>query len=113
MATPSHERLLDSLSENSLVKAAVVLDVHGAVQARRGHANVLKQPQTTKVQVNMDLDDDEARENVYMVELRSEILAVVFDESVEFERLRHAVDVLIRHHDLDRAPPPTPGQAPR
>ncbi len=109
MATPSHERLLDSLAENSLVKAAVVIDVHGAVQSRRGHAQVLRAPPTTKIQVNMDLDDDEVRENVYMVELRSEILAVIFEEPVEFERLRHAVDVLIRHHELDRAPPPTPG----
>ena len=102
MATTQHEHLLDALAENSLVKAAVVLDVHGAVKSRRGHANVLRGSGTTKVQVNMEFDDDEARENVYMIELKVDILAVVFEESVEFERLRHAVDVLVKHHHLER-----------
>lgn len=103
MSEFNHERLLDALSENSLVKASIIVDSNGQLQGRRGHAQVLRQ---SGLEDTTETSDKASRENVYMVEMRQNVLIVVFDESIEFERLRNAVDVLIRHTGLDKTQEP-------
>lgn len=96
MAVTPHEKLLDALAESSLVKAALVLDHDGDVKGKRGQARVLE-PNAT--------GEKKPTENVYLVELREHLLLVVFDEHVEFERLRKAVDMLIEHQGLEKPQP--------
>lgn len=98
MSEIHHERLLDALSENSLVKASIIVDNDGQLKGRRGHAHVLRNGGLEASAAS----EKGARENVYMVEMRQDVLIVVFDESIEFERLRSAVDVLLRHTGLDK-----------
>ena len=105
MSEFNHEHLLDALSENSLVKASIIVDKDGQLRGRRGHANVLRQTGPEDITETLEKT---ARENVYMVEMRQDILIVVFDESIEFERLRNAVDVLLRHTGLDKNQDPAP-----
>ena len=103
MPDTPHTRLLDALSENSLVKAAVVIDHAGAVQSQRGQANVLKTEGDTQIQVRPSTTE-RSRENVYLIEMTQDLLIVVFEESVDFERLRNAVEVLLRHTGLNTPP---------
>lgn len=103
MPDTPHTRLLDALSENSLVKAALVIDHAGAVRGQRGHANVLTTEGDTQLQVR-PTSAERSRENVYLVEMTEDLLIVVFEENVDFERLRNAVDVLLRHTGLNKPP---------
>ena len=98
MPTPNQERLLDALSENSLIKAALVVDSQGAVKGRRGQSKVLRPENGVAPRASEKVE----RDNVYMIEMIEDILVVIFDESIEFERLRNAVDVLLRHTGLDK-----------
>lgn len=94
MTSAKQTRLLDALEENSLVKAVLLLELDGSLREQRGQARVIK---------TNSLDEQQPpkpNENVYMVELSEGVLAVVFDDSVEFERLRRAVDMLVEHAGL-------------
>lgn len=96
--TQPHAQLLNALAENTLVKAAVVMDGQGRVRGRTGQAAVLRN--TSTVQLHSVGAAGEAaapqRENVYMVSIGHDVLLVVFDESAEFERVRTAVDTLVK-----------------
>lgn len=93
--TPT-QQLLQALFESSLVKAAAIVTHGGEVLDRIGQAKVFDlraRPQAGK----------KPTENVYLVELLTqEMLLVVFEDHVEFERLRKSVDTLIAHHELER-----------
>ena len=90
------QKLLQALFESSLVKAAAIVTHGGEVLDRIGQAQVFDlraKPQPNK----------KPTENVYLVELKTqEMLLVVFEDHVEFERLRKSVDTLIGHHDLEQ-----------
>lgn len=93
--TPT-QKLLQALFESSLVKAAAIVTHGGEVLDRIGQAKVFdlraRLPPGKK-----------PSENVYLVELKTqEMLLVVFEEHVEFERLRKSVDTLIEHHELEQ-----------
>ena len=103
------ELLLDSLLENPNVKAAMLVDHRGYVIDRRGTALSLK----------VTAEDDERataertaatrgpNESLYLVQAGDDVLVVVFDERLNFERLKAAVDGILGEFDL--APPP-PGE---
>lgn len=98
MSTPSQEKLLDALSENSLIKAVLIVDHNGRIKGKRGQAKVLERgPQEATVVE----DQERPTENVYLIELSQDLLAVVFEESIEFEKLRRTVDTLVRHAGLE------------
>jgi uncharacterized membrane protein affecting hemolysin expression len=95
--TQPYTQLLNALAENSLVKAAVVMDGQGRVRGRTGSAAVLRS--TSTVQINAPsaaAPAENKRENVYMVAIDHDLLLVVFDESSQFERVRTAVDMLVK-----------------
>lgn len=92
--TPLYQDLLKSLVESSLVKAAAVLDHGGRIHSQLGSAKVFDlgaEPGTKK-----------PNENVYLVELIEHMLLVVFEDHIEFERLRKSVDTLITHYKLSK-----------
>lgn len=87
--------LLHALNENSLVKAAAVVNHGGTIIEKVGSAKVfdLTGPPPTK----------KPNENVYLVELNThDMLIAVFEEHIDFERLRSSVDTLIAHHGLEQ-----------
>lgn len=98
MSSPEQEKLLDALDESSLVKAALVIDHNGHVKSRRGQARALKGDQVAPP----PNDEGKPNENVYLIELSQDMLAVVFDDAIEFEQLRRAVDTLIEHAGLEK-----------
>lgn len=96
-STPEQERLLDALSENSLVKAALMIREDGEVLAHRGQAKALAEDHDGHIASD---PDEEPTENVYMIQLTEDILAVVFEDAIDFEKLRRTVDTLIKHSGL-------------
>lgn len=94
MSTREQENLLNTLSENSLVKAAVVVDHNGYVKARSGDASVFHSNATARE------PGSKPTENIYLVALTQDILAVAFNDDTDFEKLRKSVDTLIEHSGL-------------
>lgn len=97
--------LLDTLLENPNIKAAVMLDDRGYILEKRGTAHCLK-----------GSDNDDATlitakrsglESLYLVQVGGDFLAVVFDERLNFERVKNGVDGVLGHFDL--APLPNEG----
>ncbi len=91
---PPFQNLLESLVDSSRVKAAAVVDHAGSIHGQLGQAKVfdLGAPTNTK----------KPNENVYLVELKEHMLLVVFEDHIEFERLRKSVDTLITHYNMER-----------
>ena len=104
----AHEQLLASLVENSMVKAALLLDLQGRVRGLRGSAQMLRhggssvQIDPTYRQLQQEASA-KPRENVYLVELQDGILAVIFQDDVDFERVRKLSDTLLAHLQLKLA----------
>lgn len=94
LSTREQEKLLDTLSENSLVKAAVVVDHNGYIKARSGDASVFNSDAPARE------PGSKPTENIYLVALTKDILAVAFNDDTDFERLRKSVDTLIEHSGL-------------
>ena len=94
------DQLLKALAEHSLIKAVLLVDTQGRVKSKRGDARVLK-AQAPGVQINAPRPPSPPtqpnRENVYMMELLGDVLVLVFDEGVDFERVRASVDRLLVH----------------
>lgn len=99
-----HEQLLTNLIENSMVKAALLLDMQGRVKGSRGQAQMIKQG-SSSVQIDASYTPatntaNKPRENVYLIELQEGILAVIFQDDVDFERVRKLTDTLLQHLKL-------------
>lgn len=101
----THELLLDTLMENPNLKAALVLDDRGYIIAKRGKAHCVKGE-----------EDDDATlitvkkgglESVYLVEIKGEFLVTIFDERLNFERIKTNVDATLEKFEL--APLPNEG----
>lgn len=105
MSDHPQDRLLDALSENSLIKAVLIINHQGIIKGRRGNAKVIKtSAKERQTQPTHEVDDTTHRENIYMVEMIQDILVVIFDEGIDLERLRNTVDRLLRHTKLERLP---------
>lgn len=88
------EMLLDALSDNPHVQAALLVDDRGYIIEKRGHSAAIRDddvPQGIK---------QSGTSNVYIVRINDEFLIVVFDERLNFERLKTAVDETLRQFDL-------------
>lgn len=99
----AYEQLLASLIENSMVKAALLLDMQGRIKGSRGQAQMLRNNNSASIQIDAGYSAQSAnqankpKENVYLLELREGILAVIFQDDVDFERIRKLTDTLIEH----------------
>ena len=94
------EMLLDSLIENPNVKAAVLVDDRGYIIERRGSAASLKQIGEEGKVPGADAGKSPPSENLYLVEAGPDYLVVVFDERLNFERLKAAVDATLAQFEM-------------
>lgn len=97
------EMLLDSLLENPNVKAAVLVDSRGYIIERRGAAMSLKAISEDEATVQIDPKKGPS-ENLYLVEAGLDFLIVVFDDRLNFERLKASVDGTLASFDMAPAP---------
>lgn len=92
------ELLLDSLVDNPNIRAALVVDGSGYILEQRGNARC----------VRFSNEDDDTgsvskrsqMENIYLVEAGEDFLIVVFDERMNFERLKNSVDSTLENFDM-------------
>lgn len=90
--------LLDSLVDNPNIKAAVLVDDQGYILEQRGNAHSIRGAHVGSETLQMG--DSAPRENVYLVQAGSDFLIVVFDERLNFERLKRSVDSTLANFDL-------------
>lgn len=85
-----HDQLLTNLVATSLVRAAQLTDIQGKVLATRGSSNVLKSNKLSTIQIAPELmsPTEEKKENVFLIEIEDAILAIVFLDNVDFEKVR-------------------------
>jgi len=97
------ELLLDSLLGNPNVKAAVLVDDRGYVIDKRGMAACLKiggeGEQTAKVAA-ATARKQKPTENLYLVQAGDDFLIVVFDDRMNFERIKASVDTTLAEFDM-------------
>lgn len=87
---PIHDQLLTNLVATSLVRAAQLTDRQGTVLATRGSSSVLKSSKSSTIQIAPELmaPTEDKKENVFLVEIDDVILAIVFLDNVDFEKIR-------------------------
>ena len=91
------ELLLESLIDNPNIKAVVLVDDRGFILDKRGTAHSIRDDDE---EVTMITAKKPSLENVYIVQAGDEFLVVVFDERLNFERLKQNVDNTLRQFDL-------------
>ena len=80
--------LLDSILENSGIKASIIVDAKGLLLQKSGNAMSLKDT----------AEDDETAmvteglENIYIKSLKDYFVIVFFDDKMSFERIKASVD---------------------
>ena len=81
--------LLETLTDNPNIKAAVLIDKQGYILEIRGDANCIRSGASDEVVASVP---NNGFENVYVVTMGHDLLLVVFDERYNFERLKKSVD---------------------
>lgn len=92
------ELLLDSLVDNPNIRAALVVDEAGYILEQRGNARSIRGTDDEEATVIMSKRPQ--MENIYLVEAGENFLIVVFDERMNFERLKTSVDSTLENFDL-------------
>jgi len=93
------ELLLDSLMENSNIKAALVLDERGYIIEKRGSAKCIDavgDDDKTQI-IDTNAEKKQPTESLYLVEAGDDFLVVVFDDKLNFEHLKKSVDSSLAH----------------
>lgn len=85
----SSQDLLEKLMENEKIKAALLVDDRGYILDRRGHARALLEEDSTTIQ------DRSRMESIYLVQAGPDFLIVVFDDKLNFEKLKYDVDMAL------------------
>lgn len=95
------ELLLDSLLGHANVKAAVLVDDRGYVIDKRGIAACLKIGADGEGTAQLPAAaKSKPTENLYLVQAGDDFLIVVFDDRMNFERIKEAVDGTLAEFDL-------------
>lgn len=93
----TNDLLLDALMSDPHIKASVIIDDRGYIIEQRGSAFSLKGDG------DPTLDTADARipkENLYLVEAGEDFLIVIFDEKLNFERIKRSVDDTLGQFDM-------------
>ncbi len=91
------ELLLDSLIDHQNVQAALLVDSRGYIIEKRGNSAAIKDDDITEGLKKSGLA------NLYVLRAGSDFLIVVFDEKLNFERLKATVDATVQQFDLTGA----------
>lgn len=90
MTTTKQQRaLLDHLAGHSLVKAALIIDDRGYIKERTGSARSVR---TTDRYTPVDRNSAAPKESIYVAGAGEDFVVVVFDEGIQFEKLKADVD---------------------
>lgn len=92
------ELLLDSLIDNPNIRAAIMVDENGYILEQRGNARCVRSVEDEEATIQMSKRPQ--MENIYLVEAGENFLIVVFDERMNFERLKNSVDSTLENFDL-------------
>ncbi len=98
--------LLDSMHQISDVKAVMMVDARGYIIGRRGNAlcfKVTDAAETTKKHAPIDTKVAGSSENLYVIAVLENFLVIVFDDRLNFERIKAHVDRQLDEFGL--APP--------
>lgn len=87
--------LLDALIDNPSVKATVLVDDRGYILEQRGSAQCIRDDDATMI-----TSKKPSLENLYLVEAGDDFLLVIFDERLNFERLKKSVDETLGQFDF-------------
>lgn len=98
----TQQMLLDALMENSKVKAAVLVDDRGYIIEKRGTALSLRGngDEEQALSVESPPKSSGPSENLYLVQAGTDFLIVVFDDRMNFERLKAGVDETLARFDM-------------
>jgi len=88
------ELLLDSLIDLQNVQAALLVDPRGYIIEKRGQSVAIKDDDITEGNKKSGLS------NLYILRAGADYLIVVFDEKLNFERLKSSVDATFAQFDL-------------
>lgn len=88
------ELLLDSLIDHQNVQAALLVDSRGYIIEKRGHSPAIKDDDVTEGLKKGGLS------NLYVLSAGTDYLIVIFDEKLNFERLKATVDATVQQFDL-------------
>jgi hypothetical protein len=91
-------QLMGALAEHDLIKAALIVDISGAVKASVGSARALAGPDGTDAYVTAE-GTPRSRENVYLAAVDNDFLVAIFDDGIDFDTIKADVDRLLS--DLD------------
>ena len=88
--------------DSDRVKGAIIIDAHGSVKARIGaaHAFAANLTRTDQFIAPSDNEENPPKENVYLVGAGRNFLIALFDEDVEFDRVKKEVDTLLQSLEL-------------
>lgn len=89
------ELLLDSLIDNPNIQAALLVDERGYIIEKRGHSLAIRDDDATETGLKKA-----GLSNVYIVKAGDDYLVVVFDERLNFERLKQSVDATLQQFDI-------------
>ena len=90
--------LLDALEDNPNIKAVLLVDDRGYVVEQRGQAHSIKA--SPGEDATMITAKNPPMENLYLVSAGDEYLIVIFDDRLNFERLKTSVDTTLEQFDL-------------
>lgn len=94
------ELLLDKILENSNIKAVAIVDERGYVIESRGTAACFKFDGGRDTTSTTDRAASAPTENVYLVEAGEDFVIVVFDDRMNFERIKESVDAALGEFDM-------------
>lgn len=89
------ELLLDKILESPNIKAIALVDERGYVIESRGTAACFKFEHGRDETRPTEAGDAPPTENVYLVAAGDEFLIVVFDDRMNFERIKESVDAAL------------------
>ncbi|MEZ4458613.1 MAG: hypothetical protein R3E66_02575 [bacterium] len=88
------EMMLDALIENPNIVAALMVDDRGYIIDKRGHSAAIRDEDVTEGHKKSGTS------NLYIVRVAHDYLIVVFDERLNFERLKTAVDGTLAQFEI-------------
>lgn len=78
--------MLDTLIDNPNIQAALIVDDRGYIIEKRGNSPAIKDIDVTEGPRKTGLS------NIYVVKTGDDFLIAIFDERLNFERLKQSVD---------------------
>lgn len=87
--------MLDTLVDNPNIQAALIVDERGYIIEKRGNSPAIKDVDVTEGSRKTALS------NIYVVKTGDDFLITIFDERLNFERLKQSVDETLAQFSIN------------